>query len=90
MAPRTSDEPPSGEQIVGALASTGKMVSESVDRLSTIVGGCGADTRQMQSEISSLKEEMADMKRYLHRSPTSTLSGEKRLALGLDSVPIGT
>ena len=84
-----SDEPPTGEQIVGALASTGRMVSESVDRLSAVVGGCGADTRQMQSEISSLKEEMADMKRYLHRSPTSTSSGEKRLRLplALDSVP---
>ena len=80
MASCTSDadEPPSGEQIVGALASTGRMVSESVDRLSAaVVGGCGAaDTRQLQSEVSSLKEEIADIQRHLHLSSSSIPSGE--------------
>ena len=72
-----SDEPPTGEQIVGALASTGRMVSESVDRLSAVVGGCGADSHRMQSEISSLKDEISDMKRHFHLlSSSSPPSGE--------------
>ena len=74
-----SDEKPTGEQIVGALASTGRVVSESVDRLSAVVGGCGADTHRMQSEISSLKEEISDMKRHLHLSSSSIPSGEYTL-----------
>ena len=75
---------------MGALASTGKMVSESVDRLSAVMGGCNADARQTQSEISSLKEEIAVMKRHLHLSSASTSSGEQRVRLFflvLDSVP---
>ena len=72
---------------MGALASTGRMVSESVDRLSTVMGGCNANTLQMHDEISSLKEEIAVMKRHLHLSSASASSGEQIFSLALDSVP---
>ena len=75
-ANRSDEEPPSGEQIAGALASTGRLVSESVDRLSAVVGGCGADAHQMRSDISAVKEEIADLKRHLHLSSTPMSSGE--------------
>ena len=74
-----SDEPPTGEQMVAAMESTGRMVSESVDRLAAVVGGGGggcnvAHAHQMQSEISALKEEVADIRRNMHPQLSSAPS----------------